>query len=87
MNITEDQRSMIASVLAASGDCSKNAHVCLCCGPDALALCRDIVGPRHAESLRTFAYESLGCGFSEDADTEPMMEDHYLARISELRVL
>jgi hypothetical protein len=91
LRITDRQRSAIASVLVAGASCETAAHTCLCCGDDAIPLCAEIVGPRHAEALRTFAYESLGCGWSIDgrgeAEWVDIMEQHYLDKVSQLEVL
>lgn len=56
--VTDDMRSMIASLFIASrGD----PAFAPCCSNTGYQICSDIVGAEYASSLRVFFYESLGC--------------------------
>lgn len=86
MKITDEMRSMMASVLIGSANCDTGRHCCMCCGPDARAICAMIVGEEHADALELYASEELGCGWITDQMPPSLqLEQTYLDKISELR--
>lgn len=91
MKLTDKHRSMIASAFVAAFDhCSgivENNRRSLCCAPDALAACSRIVGERHAEKLREFFLDSLGCAGWTDREYQDVQEQYFLDKIAALEAL
>lgn len=59
MKLSDEQRSMIATAVVAGFE---DKRWSLCCGVNKLQACAAIVGKRHAEKLRDWCYDGLGCG-------------------------
>lgn len=91
MKVTDEQRSMIASLVINAGDSLDELGIdipCLCCGPYRLQLAAEIVGGRHANALVNYVYTQLGCGWRDQPEADSFhvdnLEQTYLDRISGL---
>lgn len=89
MKVTDEQRSMIASAFVGAFTCQEGDSArSLCCAPDRLAACAEIVGRHKAERLANWCFVNLGCfGFPGVSDFHDNVTQHGLDIISGLEEL
>ncbi len=86
LTITDEQRSMIASQFIAGRGYGGRARS-MCCAPNRVEICTQIVGEEFALRLVEYAHEELGCERYENRRFEAEVVQRYLDKIAELEFL